>query len=171
MTTSSIKTKVTEARKVFEEILQLNQVGNVRAWETGKRLSYMKKSGLFKFVVGDQTGKSDKELALYKFFELCNLPKSTGEGYVRLWEFWVEEMKLNYQNLADISYRKLLLAIPFLREKKFGVDEVLSYARELSIQDYSKFLSGNKLDCYHTDTEEKDKRIKICKNCGKEIKK
>lgn len=160
----STKEKTELARKLIKEFQEIRETKDKASWYEGRLLYYFKKFGLRNYLYG-------KTLSNNAFYAEIDIPASTAEQKIDIYSFYVVENGFKIEDLMESDTRKLHRAIIYIRDKsKDEIKEAVEKAKRglMSFTDYLISLGAEDKFCVH---EPESKEVKVCKKCGKTIKK
>lgn len=154
------------ARKLYHEFKEIRDTRDKSIWLEARLLYYLDKYGLHNYLFG-------KALSKAAFSSEIDLPLSTFNFKVNLYEFYVVEHGFTFEDLQEANTKKLHRALPFLKEaNKEKVKEVVELAERerQSLSDFLAEVSGNDSFCTHHEKEEISEKKVVCKLCKKTLK-
>ena len=153
-----ITPKQENAFKLYQRCIHLKKKQGELALEFGYVLKKIRDEKLFKYI-GD--GGFDN---FYQFLSSpeISLNPNTALMYIRVYEFYIEKLKLPKEELIEIPVNRLNQLKSGLEDKtKEEVLEWIEKAKVLGRRDFEKEMEEAKFK------KEKDIEIKVCRKCGK----
>lgn len=155
--------KTREARKIFNQIKELDNMSNLLYWERAKFLYELSKDNLYKNVFGE-----DGSGSWNSFCAQANLSVSSSKQKIKVYETFVIKLKLDpKKDLLGLDTSGLYYIHLSKRDiTKSEVMEWLGKLRDLSRGDFLQELRGNG-DCSHEHT--KEETVVRCEHCSRTL--
>lgn len=137
--------KTTEAQKKYNELRRVIGGREVLFWREAELLYELKKTKLYKFVFGIDEHEP-VERSWNWFVKEIDIPLSTADYKVRVYEKWIVGLGYTIDNLLNIQTRKLSIAIPYATDREVA-KEILIQAQILPFNEFYKWIKeayGNK---------------------------
>lgn len=150
-----------EAWKLNEMVIENEKKRRQLLFDNMKYLAELHNTGLFRAVLGDGEAPWSAYLGQHEVF----YSRSQVYNYVKIYNKFIKELKLDSQLLVNIPYSLLYSLIRVVNEN--NVIEWLDKAKSLTTQDFRdelRIAEGKESynDCKHKDI----KLYSICPTCG-----